>query len=115
MRNASLVAMAVASTLAKLGGEFAGLRHLRAPRASALSRSARLLAGPLRGEGAFRIAAAAFAIACLASLALVKTGVAGSISFLLAVLGFASLVVGELAERRLFFRAEATRAMPGPG
>ena len=48
------------------------------------------------------------------SLVWTERMVDGSVGAGLALLGFASLLVGELAERRLFLRAEAARAMPGP-
>jgi len=113
----TLVVLCVGSTLAKLGAELAGLRHLRSSGSSpsALERSARLLIGPLRGEASVRVASALLAIACLLPLSLVGSAATGPTGAFLAVAGFTLLLVAELAERRLFFRAEAARAMPGPG
>lgn len=114
-----LVALCVGSTLAKLGAELAGLRHLRDSRAAtaaaaALERSALLLIGPLRGEASVRVASALLAILCLLPLSLVGSATTGPISAGLASAGFTLLLFAELTERRLFFRAEAARAMPGP-
>jgi Fe-S-cluster-containing dehydrogenase component/DMSO reductase anchor subunit len=76
-----------------------GLASPRADASDALSRTARLLAGPLRAQRRARFAAAAAGL--LASAA----GFAWA--------GLACFALGELIERHLYFTSESSPAMPG--
>ncbi len=91
--------------------EFSFLRHRGR---DALGRSAQLMRGALGVETTLRFAAAALAGLCLLVL-LAGANAAVDATAGLALASFTFLLVGELLERHLFFRAEAARAMPGLG
>jgi Fe-S-cluster-containing dehydrogenase component/DMSO reductase anchor subunit len=79
----------------------------------ALSRTARLLAGPLRARQRARFAAAGAGV--LASAAALACGVAAAPGFAagFAWAGLACFALGELVERHLYFTSESSPAMPG--
>lgn len=100
-----VAALAALAGAAKLAMEAWDVRA--APNRSAvLERSARLLRGRLREDHWRRLAVGAAGVAALTIAAFWSSVVLG-------VLGLLGLFVGELLERRLFFRAEAQPGMPG--
>ncbi len=120
--DALLVGCAAAlgfGTLAKLGMELGVLRHLGPRDRGALGRTARLLAGPLRGllglRCALGIAGGVLLPAVVWAMAASTQSASLQLAGTLAVLGFAGCLGAELAERRLYFTAVAPRAMPGQG
>jgi DMSO reductase anchor subunit len=100
------------ATIAKLTGEVRGLRHRHDATFSTLARSASLIVGPLRRIWRCRLALGVVGGLALPALAIglsleAKGGAAvGGLALL-------CLVTGEFLERHLFFRAVASRAMPG--
>lgn len=96
----ALAPTAIVAVLAKLGLEWTTLRHLNGGRDNPLTRSALLLAGPLRPWMAARTALAIAGAALLAPPGWTAVG-------------FALVLAGELAERLLFFKAVSQPAMPG--
>jgi len=104
--------LGVAAILAKLCAELSDLRCRGDLTASALERSARLMRGALRRELQLRIATAVAGLSLLLLLLALPRG-AGPVIAGLASASFALLLIGELLERHLFFRAEAAPAMPG--
>jgi DMSO reductase anchor subunit len=107
-----LGAMGAAAILVKLCAELADLRHRDDRTPSAVERSARLMLGALRRTLQLRIAFAVAGLSLLLLLLALPHG-AGPVIAGLASTSFALLLVGELLERHLFFRAEAAPAMPG--
>jgi Fe-S-cluster-containing dehydrogenase component/DMSO reductase anchor subunit len=111
-----LLVIVVAAGLAKLGAEAAVLTHLADPSSNELSRTARLLAGPLRG-----VTRARFALGLAGGLVLplVEWGLwsepprPAGWAIATAVVAMACVVAGELAERRTFFTAVSSPRMPG--
>ncbi len=107
-----ILGLAIATAL-KLAGETYALRHLRDSRLTTLRRSAALIVGPLRSVFAARLALGALGgiVVPLSAIALAGAGTSGAI--LLAFIALACLTAGEFLERHLFFRAVASRGMPG--
>ena len=107
-----LAVVAVAATAAKLVGEAADLRHLRAGGSEELRRSVQLLVGPLSDATKWRFAAGVVAV--LAAAAVVPVAGASTVLTVLGLTGLSlgSLVAGELVERWQFFTAAAPPRMP---
>jgi DMSO reductase anchor subunit len=103
--SAAVAGLVAALAVGKLAVGIELLRHRRAPGWTPLKRSALLLAGPLRRVGVLRVAALGLVVP-----AAILT-VLGASPFAGAALGCA--LVGELAERWLFFVAVAPTRMPG--
>jgi len=82
----------------------------RARRAGDLHRSRSLLQGPLRRTRRARDLLTASGLAMLAAAA---AGPSSAIAAIVATAALATLIGGELLDRRLFFAAEAARGMPG--
>ena len=112
MLVAALGVIGAAAILTKLCAELADLRHPDDLAPAALERSARLMLGALRRELQLRIASAVAGLSLLLLLLALPRG-AGPLIAGLASTSFALLLIGELLERHLFFRAEAARGMPG--
>ncbi|TMA36274.1 MAG: molybdopterin oxidoreductase [Deltaproteobacteria bacterium] len=113
----ALPALWLAIGVVVLGLKIAAERRLSSRRdagdSDALSRTARLLSGPLRVRQQARFAAAGAGV--LASAAGVVCGIAAAPGFAagFAWAGLACFVLGELVERHLYFTSEASPAMPG--
>jgi len=109
---AVLAAVGLAASGAKLAVEWR-LARRDAGEDDALSRSARLLRGPLRDRFRARCALAALgATSALGVLACAAGGAAGgALALSLSALAFSTF--GEVVERHLYFTSEAMPAMPG--
>jgi Fe-S-cluster-containing dehydrogenase component/DMSO reductase anchor subunit len=99
-------------TALKLALDAAVLRHRRDPRHSVLKRMAVVMLGDLRAATTLRLACA-FAGGCLAPLVLAVVGYGGPFVVPGTALMLLLLLVAELAERYLFFRAAPPSRMPG--
>ena len=120
--SALLCGFAVISILAKLRGGGGALGPLREEQSSTLKRSALLLAGPLNGIRRTRqalgvIGGVMMPLAILGVFSTVgfTSATSTGLAMALASVGFGLSLAGEFLERHLFFRAEASRAMPGMG
>jgi DMSO reductase anchor subunit len=110
-----LAPLLVFATAAKLCWEIAIFAHLADKQLGPLRRTALLLKGDLRNELGTRLALG-LAGGCLAPLLLAgfeKNRALGVGGLVIAALGFVTLVVAELIERALFFRASSPARMPG--
>ncbi|HEX9296428.1 MAG TPA: DmsC/YnfH family molybdoenzyme membrane anchor subunit [Polyangiaceae bacterium] len=110
----------IALALALLGGtkllwELGALVHLRAKSLGELKRSAILLAGELRGAFVFRFVLGAMGgvVFPLVLSALLGSGPVSPSHAVVAAMGVACIVGGELVERSLFFRSVSVPTMPG--
>jgi Fe-S-cluster-containing dehydrogenase component/DMSO reductase anchor subunit len=101
-----------AATAVKLALDAALLRHRRDPRHSVLKRMAVVMLGDLRSMTIVRWACAVVG-GGLVPVALVLAGFDGRLVAPATVLMLASLLVSEIAERYLFFRAAPSSRMPG--
>jgi DMSO reductase anchor subunit len=99
-------------TALKLSFEASGLRHIGERRYSVLKRMALLMVGELRGATAVRFG---FGVAGGIALPLLMLGegIQGSSAQLATAAALVLLLVSELAERYLFFRAAPASRMPG--
>ena len=107
----SLLTLIMGATLAKLAFEASGLMHTRNRRHTALKRVAILLTGELRAYTGVRYAAAllgGIVLPLVARVGLSPMLIAGSCGLSLVL-----LMLGELLERYLFFRAAPASRMPG--
>jgi len=112
----SLAARVLAiATGVKVAWEASILIHLRDKQFGPLKRTASLLLGDLKQEAGARIALglAGGVLAPLIIAHLADSGDQSPSALILAALGFAALVVAELLERALFFRAASPPRMPG--
>ena len=100
-----VAALAALAGLGKLAFEAWDAGDVR-DRSPVLERSALLLRGPLREDHRRRFVVGTVGVAALVAAAF-------SSSMVLGIVGFFGVFVGELLERRLFFRAEAQPGMPG--
>ena len=103
------------ATAAKLCWEVAIFSHLADKALGPLRRTALLLKGDLRNELGLRLALG-LAGGCLAPLVLAgfqKDQALGAGGVVIAALGFVTLIVAEVIERALFFRASSPARMPG--
>jgi DMSO reductase anchor subunit len=99
----------------KLAWEASILLHLGDKQLGPLKRTASLLLGDLKDEAGARLVLGICGgvLAPLAVARLADTGDSSHGPLVLAALGLAALVVGELVERALFFRAASPPRMPG--
>jgi DMSO reductase anchor subunit len=100
--RAELAHILLALTALELAGEAAVFRHLRSRRHTALKRRAILMTGDLRGWTRLRFACGALGgLFCLVAARWSALPI------------FALVLIGELAERHLFFAAATAPRMPG--
>jgi Fe-S-cluster-containing dehydrogenase component/DMSO reductase anchor subunit len=108
----ALLWLVLSVTALKLSFEAGGLRHIGERRYSVLKRMALLMLGELRGATAVRFG---FGIAggVVLPVLLISESIRGANVTVAAALSLTCLLLSELAERYLFFRAAPGSRMPG--
>jgi len=110
---ALLLAIGLLALMAKLLGERRLLRHAAAGGEDVRVRSARLLSGPLQLQHRLRTGWAMAGALALGAIAICIAGGEEGCFAGFSWLALACFSISELLERRLFFQAEASPAMPG--
>ena len=108
----ALVWLMLSVTLLKLGFDVAGLRHIAERRYSVLKRMALLMLGELRAATALRFGFAIAGGGVVPILLILGSIDPANVVFAVS-LALGCLMLGELAERYLFFRAAPGSRMPG--